>query len=105
MPFHGILLALKTEYVVSKINKTGPKNQRRFSVLSVFVYGHFIPLVSRLVSKILEHAEMQSETRDVQSFGAKSGAKLSSSKRAMNRLMDSNSLGDIAVYLMAHVAG
>ena len=41
------------------------------------------------------HAEMQSETHGVQSFGAKSGA--SAFERAMNRLTDLNSLGDIAV--------
>ena len=37
---------------------------------------------------------MQSETQGVQSFGAKSA---SAFERAMNRLTDLNSLGDIAV--------
>ena len=41
--------------------------------------------------QILNNAELQSETRGVQGFGANSGAS------AANRLSDSNSLKDIAV--------
>ena len=52
--------------------KNQKKIERSFSVFPVFVCGPFIPLVSSLD---LKHAEKQSKTPRVQSFGAKSGAR------------------------------
>ena len=61
----------------SKSKKMGPKNQkneRSFSVFPVVAllswYQHWV----KAAQHVLKHAEKQSETRRVQSFGAKSGA-------------------------------
>ena len=48
--FYPVLHAFSrnNDMLSPKSTKTGPKKQREFSVLSVFVHGHFIPLVSKL---------------------------------------------------------
>ena len=78
----------------------GPKNQKKiecgFSVFPVFVqclwpfYPTGINIGSKRPQHVLKHAEKQSETRRVQSFGAKFGAseaKPSSSKIGLKALM------------------
>ena len=69
----------------SKSRKRDEKIERKISVFP-------IPLVTILGQS---GPEMQSETRGVQSFGAKSGAR--AFERAINCLSDLNSLEDIAV--------
>ena len=72
----------------------------QFSFLAL-LYLIGINIGSERPKHMLKHAEKQSETRRVQSFGAKSGARaakpwFSSFERFINRLSDLNSL-DIAI--------
>ena len=59
----------------------GPKNQKRLSAGFLFFQFSFVALLShwyqhwvKAAQFLLKHAEKQSETRRVESFGAKSGA-------------------------------
>ena len=66
------MLSLKSRKQGQKIKKTA----QIFDIL-VFVYGHYptdIKIGSKWPLHVLKQAEMQSKTRGVHSFGAKSGA-------------------------------
>ena len=76
MPFHGILICC-----LQNQKKTGPNNQKnsaqifRFLIFRLWpLYPTSIKIGSKWPKYVLKHSEMQSETRGVQSFVAKSGA-------------------------------